>query len=324
MKKLFFFVSAFAILIFSIIVVNISPGIFISSILPSTSYEDCSYHSDKYAIENKKDISEFTRRNKDKNFELNKIKKDKIRCERKKAMRSLEHTAFNSDIFFGFFFFLLGFLHYLNVGESGKMIGFIGIGSGVIGFILTFLYVLESILVFNDRADLPSYAFKTDSEGAVYEWNDSLHRYTCIFYEEGNEDSIYFKFSDYNSKFLNYNKDVYFAKEEKKYQYIKNTGCLAFLIDYEFCKMMADKNYDSTTEKKTYSFNGETGECKKLFLTDLALTKYKYYKIFYYRWLATIVIGCLILIFQIGLSIFGILLIKESNNSNHEVIIKYK
>ena len=70
MKKIIFFAIASAILLFSIIVVNISPAIngLISG--QSWSQQACSYHSDRYDDEKKKTYSD--QKVKRRNFRWNK------------------------------------------------------------------------------------------------------------------------------------------------------------------------------------------------------------------------------------------------------------
>ena len=69
MKKIIFFAIASAILLFSIIVVNISPAI---SLIggQSWSQQACSYHSDRYDDEKKKTYSD--QKVKRRNFRWNK------------------------------------------------------------------------------------------------------------------------------------------------------------------------------------------------------------------------------------------------------------
>ena len=329
MKKLIFFIIALVILIFSVIVVNISPCIYISYIssITNRSKVECSIYSDAYNYEEKKESSQFKNGQEEKDLELKIIKNEKIRCERKKAMKALEYTAFNFNILLGFICVLFSFLYYLNFGDVGKIIGLIGSGSGIIGFVLTFTYVIESILVFTDVEDI-LYGYRIDSDGGYLEWNESLQRYTCIFYEEDNPDSLRLRFADYGNKFLNYNKDVYFAEEEEKnFKYLRYDGCKSnFNINYEKCKLLNDKSLSSSDSlygelKYYYSLDHkQKWECKKILF--LEVTKYRTLKLLYYRWLATIIIGCLILIFKIGLGIFGFLLFKESISSSYQVKIK--
>ena len=115
---------------------------------------------------------------------LKPIKKEKTRCDRRKAMNGLEYVVSNVNIIFGFVCAFAGFLLYFNIGNlgnDGKYIGLIGLGCGVVGFVLSLAYVIESGLVFTDvdgellniNSNYISYQAKIDSDGAYLKWNDS-------------------------------------------------------------------------------------------------------------------------------------------------------
>lgn len=99
----------------------------------------------------------------------------------------------------------------------GKIPSFAGLGTGIVGFVLTLVYVIESGLVFNDNDG--SMDIKIDSDGSLLKWDNSKNNYVCIFYDKDNEESLYLKYSNYGNKFLNYNKDVFYKEKEKKYEY---------------------------------------------------------------------------------------------------------
>jgi len=63
-------------------------------------------------------------------------------------MVGLEYSAFNFNIVFGFIYALLGLFNYLKIGNIGKIIGIIGLGSGVIRFVLTLVYIIYSGIIF--------------------------------------------------------------------------------------------------------------------------------------------------------------------------------
>ena len=107
MKKLLYFCMAGGILLLSIIVVNISPAINFG-FSREWSSDSCSYYSDKYKYEEKNDFT--SQEIKDK--KLYEYKRDKTKCERKKAMVGLEYAAFNINLVCGFVCTLLGFFFY--------------------------------------------------------------------------------------------------------------------------------------------------------------------------------------------------------------------
>ncbi len=101
----------------------------------------------------------------------------------------------------------------MSIGNVGKIAGLIGLGGGAIGFVLTLVYVIESGLVFNDIDG--SGNLRINSDGAILEWDSSKGSYTCIFYDEDNDDSVLLRYSDYGNKYLNYKKDIKFITQEK-------------------------------------------------------------------------------------------------------------
>lgn len=313
MKNLIFFCIASAILLFSIVTINIAP---IIGGLVGTNWMDpsCKYYSDKYDDDEKKSPNELLTTEDGKEEILKSDKKEIDRCNRKQAMVGLEYTSLNVNLIIGFICAFLGLLLYLNLGNLGKIPGLIGLVGGAIGFVLTLVYVIESGLVFNDIDG--NNKIRIDSDGAYLKWKDS--GYTCIFYDEDDQDSIYLKYSDYGNKYLSYNKDIFYSKDEK-YKDINNNGCNdkndnILNIDYSFCQLLDKKNFFSP-------FNSKYNNCDKIYRIDKT-NQDNDFKIKYDRWLTSIILSCFISLFNIGLAIFGFLLFKESNGSSGSVAIK--
>lgn len=337
MKKLIFFCIAFAILLFSIIVVNIAPiinyrlgrGAYSPSGAPYTSgingWSDysCKSISDDYNIKKDKDVTVFGTQD-DKDKELDNLKKQLSKCNKKKAMAGLEVTVFNINIIFATICTFLGLLLHLDTIKIGKKVGLIGLGCGGISLILTLVYVIESGLIFNDIAD-ENLEPRIDSDGALLEWNSSKNRYTCIFYEKDNEDSLKLKYSDYGISYLNYRKDIAYLNDEKNHEY---NGCQYNFIDLDTlltdCKSRDEDDVNPSIQKTPYydinDLTKKLGECNKLYLvpTNPPTTNEK--KILYDCWLTTIILSCFIILFSIGLAIFGFLLIREPNGSSGLVV----
>ena len=223
MYKTLYFCFAGAILLFSVIVVNIAPAInHLAEEFDEWPYQSCSLFNDGYKYAEKAPYP--SKEAKDETLEP--IKKLKNRCERRKAMVGLEYTALNINLVCGFICTFLGFFHFFNIGDMGKIPSFAGLGTGIVGFVLTLVYVIESGLVFNDidadiDVEIDEYQFtnpniRIDSDGSFLKWDNSRNSYVCTFYDKDNKDSLYLKYSDYGNKFLNYNKDIYFKEREKK------------------------------------------------------------------------------------------------------------
>ena len=326
MKNLIFLCIAASILLFSIIVVNIAPAI--NHLVDANNWMEnsCKFQDDNIKINEDLNAGDEV---------LKPLKKNRDRCKRKQAMVGLEYTAFNLNLLIGFICSFLGLLHFLNLGNLGKIPGLIGLGGGVIGFVLTFVYVIESGLVFDDIAD--NIGIRIDSDGAFLEWNSDKKIYTCIFYKKENKDSLYLKYSDYGNTYLNYRKDITFLTEEKNYKYQDMpTGC-NFDIDsfltstntdiYNFCKDPDETNAIPSGSPSSYYGDDPTkklGDCEKIYYISSSTNPIKdnEKKIQYDRWLTTLILSCFIFLFNIGLAIFGFLLFRESNGSSGSVSIK--
>ena len=162
MKKLIFLCIAIVITAFSAIVLNISPVI---HELGSFEYhDDCQKYSDKYNYIKEKEASEILPEyteidhiiprpisEDEKEPFLDHLKEGENKCKKNKAIVGLEYTSFNFNIVFGFTSVILGLLYYLSVGNNlGKIIELIGLGVGVIGFSLTFIYAIYSGDIFSN------------------------------------------------------------------------------------------------------------------------------------------------------------------------------
>ena len=331
MKKLIFFLIASAILIFSIIVVTIAP--IINGKVGGRYWftPACGQLSDEYNYAKKQNYGSEELKDKT----LKPLEKNKNRCYRKKAMYGLEYTTSDLNLIFGFVCTLLGFLQFLNVINIGKYIGLIGLGTGFIGFVLTFVYVIESGLVFDDITD--SRQIRIDSDGAFLEWNRSKNRYTCIFYDKDDADSVLLRYSGYGNKYLSYRQDVFYAQKEGNFKYLSTNGCRQDTITagdlWDNCKdleefddnqltssSLSDLNSKRSYYDSTVSRTNKKGECD--FLFRVSSTASNSYKQTYDNWLTTIIFSCFIFIFHIGLAIFGFLLFRESDGSSGQVAIK--
>ena len=212
----------------------------------------------------------------------------------------------------------------------GKTIGLIGLGAGVVGFVLTLVYVIESVLVFNDIETSISYSYnmRINSCGAYLKLKDD--KYFCIFYKEDDQDSVYLRYSDYGNKYLNYNKDLSYPEDGK----FTTSGCLENRINsWDDCKDL-EKGTTSISKKTYTDASGATKDCDFLYY----IIGNGYYsspptdnskKVIYDRWLTSLIFSCLIILLNIGLALFGFLLFGETGGSSDEankenIIIKEK
>lgn len=284
MYKLLYFCMAGGILLFSVIVVNISPAINGLVASQTWSQASCKYYADE--IKSQKD-------NNANDDILDPIKREKTRCERKQAMVGLEFAAFNCNLVCGFVCALLGFFLFFNIGDVGKIACFAGLGAGIVGFVLTFVYVIESGLVFDDYIGI-GYP-RIDSNGVWAEWDNG--KYKCKYFKEKKPESFYIRYSDLGNKYFNYNKDIFF--QENKYN--KMGPCKYNPTNnVDFCKGISPNNV-----KYRYP-NDPQQECDKLYYFES--NRYNNYKVIYDRWLTTLILSCIIFILDIGLALFGFLI----------------
>ena len=340
MKNLIFLCIATCIFIFSVIVLNFAPSIngLVGKgqynrlgVLLNEGFADypCSRYTDRYN-DIKDGVITFSGAQEDKDKFLDQLKDGKNDCLRKKAYIGLEYSSFIIDVIFGFVCAILGLLLYSG-NNIGKILGLIGLASGAVGFVLTFVYIIYSGIVFNNDVVDKNYwstsinpysglALATTSNGAVLEWKDN--KYVCIFYDKDNKDKLYRKYSNYGVKYLNY---FHLNRKDKDDEYYKHGFCDASLYFtstvtnyWDFCKQL-DENNSGSTKIKIVD-NGDKGECDKLYLNEYSSTNEK--KKLYDSWVLTIVFGCFIFVLDIGLAIFGFLIFKDSNGTSGAVSIK--
>jgi len=357
MKNLIFLCIASAIFIFSVISLNVAPTINglvgkgkykMNGDLDSSNYGwadyPCSYYSNFYNENKDKSVDEGHWTNEeDKEYYLDLIKEGKNNCLKKQAMIGLEYSSFNINVIFSFICAIFGILLYSG-NNIGKIVGLIGLGTGVIGFVLTFIYIIYSGIIFNNDVVDKKYDIitgdpyansyvSTKSDGAFIKWKDD--KYVCIYYSKNNKDKLYRKYSDYENMNLNY---YHFDSKNKDDDYYKynwagsstNSGCSYYLESYtgifawNECKKLDERT--SRSKLKITDENGnEKGECDKIYLlpyttTSVPTTNEK--RKLYNYWVTTIVFGCFIFVLDIGLAIFGFLIFKDSKGTPGAVPIK--
>jgi len=308
-KTLIFFCISCCLLIFSIIVICAGPVI-TSVVDGSWKNRNCRHYSDQRKYVDDKNL--VTGDLKDEY--LKHLKKGQHLCERQKAMYGLEYASLVSDLFFGVLCSLLSLLHYFGIGKyCEKITGIIGLACGIIGFILTLIYIIYSGYIFTHDGpgkeyDLSvssspishykSYALiKLDKDRVFAEWKGG--KYECLYYKEDNEDSFYAKYNDLGKKQYNYHKDFKYADSGSEYYKCSVSSPL------NYC---GDSSQHLTCNKLYYS--GNAGE------SSISL-KYSYDK-----WVTSIIFGCFIIALNLGLAIFGFLLFSQSDGSSGPVAVK--
>jgi uncharacterized membrane protein len=315
-KTLIFLIISTSILILSAVVICISPiinNIEVDLTLRTWSPKqwrnlNCAIFADK----EKADTAKLD--------DLQKYKKYKNICYRQKAMYGLENAAFIINIVLAFVCADLTLLHYLNVGKDfEKKTGLIGIISGIIGFILTLVYVCFSGYIFtNDIAygildsqqvDFypPTNLIKLYPNGAKYKWegsNDySAGKFITVYENDKEENSNYLLYKDLGKKQYNYNSEFYETYTKKE---------------------PTATNINECNINSLYNPPASGLQCEYLYYTPIKTVENKY---IYDTWLTSLILAVLIVACNLVLSYFGFLLFKSNEEiapSSEQAPIIYK
>ena len=239
--------------------------------------------------------------------EIQKMKKMKNLCYRKNAMHDLEFASLIINVVLGFICANLSLLHYLNVGKDfEKKTGIIGLITGIVGFVITLVYVCYNSYIFdNDIAygtiNLSYFENPTSNPlftGGIKKLypNGATHKNEFgqfkTPYENDKEDySEFIKYKDLGEKQYNYDSKLY------------QTYTSQTITDN--CKV--DLSVTGATIPNSCSYG----------YTQYPFTSLEN-KYLYDRWLTTLILGFIIVVCNIGLLIFGILLCKSGNGESNE------
>jgi len=298
MKKTLFLILSGCIVIFSIICICCGP--IITSVIPT---------SDAWKTLNIQRISDSIKILKDRGTEesvLKPLKKTRNQLNRYKAMYGLEYSSLIIDVIFGFVCTLLGLLHYFDVAKPfEKVTGIIGLATGIIGFILTLVYLCYSGYIFTNDPYIDNdghFVSKRNGDWAFAKFEDGKG-YKCLYYKKDDESSIYARYSDLGKKQYNYNKKKNQEKSNSNSDYYKcSHDSSSTYFDPENCKR--SEYYPSITTK----YN----DCNYLYAETIDDTIDRKY--LFDKWVTTIIFSCFIIVCDIGLAIFGFLLFKSDGS----------
>ena len=217
------------------------------------------------------------------------------KCERRKAMYNMEYTSFIFDIVIGFVCGLLGLLHIFEVKKDFVAnTGLIGLICGIIGFVLTLVYVIFNGLVFTSNY---SDQKKADENGAFAERDASTGDYKCLYYDDsGDVLSLYAKISELNKKQYNYDKDLHKSYQTVMYGSCEQSGQFHDCID------------NAGVISGTYQYNDGTAKnCPFLYLEEEDGISNKD---MFDRFLTALILSLVVCLANIGLALFGFLLFR--------------
>ena len=218
-------------------------------------------------------------------------------CQRKKGMHDMEYTAFIFDIVIGFVCGLIGLLHLFDLKKDFvSNTGLIGLGCGVVGFVLTFVYVIFNGLVYTNYYDLQHPIYKRDSDGAFAELDGN--KYKCLYFDKAGNDYSYFaKYSDLGKKQYNYNKG--YLEDLAKI----DSGCKHNIDD-----CVGEETILSAAKKDS---NGN--DCKLLYILGHSETDIVN-KDISDRFLTALILSLIVCLANIGLALFGFLLFRAPSD----------
>ena len=219
-------------------------------------------------------------------------------CERVKGMHDMEYTSFIFDIVIGFVCGLLGLFHLFELKkEFVPKTGLIGLVCGIVGFALSFVYVIFNGLVFTGKY---SDVVERESDGYFAERKGSSGTiYNCIAsYDKEDVFSGFAKFSDLNKKQYNYKKDFYGDDFD--------SDCICDDIS-KLCSK--GESFDAATHATNYNCENSVadGTCKYIYYRA---EEENIYKDIFDRFLTTLILSLVVCLANIGLALFGFLLFR--------------
>ena len=248
------------------------------------------------------------------------FEKFKNNCERMKAFNIIEHIAIILDLSCAVFSIFSSFSE-----RNDNCIGLDKIIPSFIGIVITVLYISFNGYIFNNHYpkiyrcdDLMRYTSKYSEANDYYYYSDRLinlfdddllksnsegqcaklnqnQNYDLIYDEENDIFSRFMKFKDLKSKWVNYDKDLYFNYDDNE--------------EYNKCQMRYVNSYDQiiTYEDKDRNLL----PCRHLY-RGYEKTNMDKNKEIYNRWLISLILACFILLFEIINVIIGFIICKSS------------
>lgn len=253
--------------------------------------------------------------------DITSLKKMKNLCYRQKAMYNMEYTSFIINIILGFICADLAIIIYLGYGKDFEVqTGVIGLVAGVIGFILTLVYVCYSGYIFTkDVAFMgininnnPSFITgncieKLYSNGAKYKFviedpkiDNTIGNYITEYEADRNDFSNFIRYKDLGRKQYNYNSNYY-----KNYKNYKDNKPEQFNCKLEPAEL------EGLEHRTIYKSNNK--DCQYLYASPEDKNNNKYV---FDRWLAALILACVVLVCNLVLAIFGFLLCSNFGYTN--------
>ena len=293
-KGLLFFCCACCILVLTIVNLSIGPIISgtINTFIPEIGTLNCAKKKDDWDDAKDQPNADEDTIKYNQEYEYN-------ACQRAKGMHDMEYTSFIFDIVLGFVCGLLGLLHLFDLKKDFvSNTGLIGLICGIVGFVLTFVYVVFNGLVYttvytNEPKIDGDHAFAEISGGKV----------NCLYFDDAkNLNSWRAKYSDLGKKQYNYDKD---------YSDDSNCACSFSSSSPTVC----DNIRNECTKKETFDLlplGSSFASCSKLYVAgepDNFINKD-----ISDRFLTTLILSLVVCLANIGLALFGFLLFRTPSD----------
>ena len=270
--------------ILALAVINLSVGPAINNRVGNWSLENCGKISD--------DLDDLAHNNADPDTIRSK-EKELTRCRHRKPMHTLEEMSFILNLIIGFVCFL--FASFGLEKELKTKMGIFGMIFGVIGAIITFLYVVYNGIVCTHYYD--STIYKTDGDGAFAELDGD--KYKCFYFSEPkDDDALIAKYGDLIKSQYNYNKEL---KDAFELVYSEPKGC---------------SNYPTSCLENGYidgpiPYNDGSGTsvCQKLYFFNDITTYTNFDK--GSRFIGSLILSLLMVLCHCGLVFCGFLLFRS-------------
>ena len=242
---------------------------------------------------------------------LNKI----LICVKEEKLYGLEYSSLIIDIVLGSVCCLLGLLHYFDVGKVFlKITGIIGLATGVIGLILTVIYLGYSSYIFNNDYSSET---KLYDNGAILKIVNGKYAYN--YNDDDEKENKYYdraKFKDLGKKEYNYD-----SKRYKEFFESTDTSSIRYcsLADEDYYQQYDGSGNPITPSSYSSSYykgRAKVNNCDYIWTDDYATESDYENKYLYDRWLTSIIISAFICLCNVGVAIFG-LLIFLNGDSGH-------
>jgi hypothetical protein len=285
-KGLLFFCCACCVLVLTIINLSIGPVIS-GRISRSYGYANCPYYKDQWDIakDDQSKTDDYVKFNEKWNYD---------QCQRGKGLHDMEYTSFIFDIVIGFICALIGLLHLFDLKKDFVVnTGIIGLICGIVGFVLTFVYVIFNGIYCTTYG---TGVYKRDGDGVFAEKTET-GKFKCLYYDKPeNFHSYQATYSELNKKQYNYKKD--FLKDVDPNCIYSSNSYYDYPNDYP-C---------SQDEIITLPLKAT---CEKLYLPEIDEVENKDYSD---RFLTALILSLFVCLANIGLALFGFLLFRTPND----------